>query len=143
MKSKIETAASVTRLDHVAIAVTNLDQYQKVFEDIGVEFSPHRETVESQNVNVAFADVGAFAKIELVTPSNATGPIQRFLEKKGSGIHHLCFSVPDVAATCESLKKKGYQILYSSPRQGAKNCLVNFIHPKSTGGLLIELSSQS
>ncbi|MFA6235872.1 MAG: methylmalonyl-CoA epimerase [Bacteriovorax sp.] len=127
-------------LDHVAIAVSNLDRAQKVYEDLGLTFSTAREVVESQKVTTAFAHIDEHAHIELVCPLNGEGPIQKFIEKNGEGIHHLCFSVPDVKKKCEEMTALGYKLIHEVPFVGANNCLVNFIHPKSTGGVLIEIS---
>jgi methylmalonyl-CoA epimerase len=127
-------------LDHVAIAVKNLDSAQKVYEDLGLSFSKDREIVESQKVTTAFAHIDEHAHIELICPINEEGPVQKFIEKNGEGIHHLCFKVPDVVKKCEEMKSLGYQLIYEKPFNGANNCLVNFIHPKSTGGVLIEIS---
>lgn len=127
-------------LDHVAIAVKNLDSAQKVYEDLGLNFSKDREVVESQKVTTAFAHIDEHAHIELICPINEEGPVQKFIEKNGEGIHHLCFKVPDVVKKCEEMKSLGYQLIYEKPFNGANNCLVNFIHPKSTGGVLIEIS---
>jgi len=127
-------------LDHVAIAVKNLDVSEKVYQDLGLTFQSHRETVESQGVITSFAHVDQNAHIELLQPLNENSPIHKFIEKNGEGIHHLCFKVPDVKAKTEELKKLGYKLIYESPVPGANNCLVNFIHPKSTGGVLMEIS---
>ena len=127
-------------LDHVAIAVSNLDRAQKVYEDLGLSFEGGREVVESQKVTTAFAPIDQNAHLELLCPLNNEGPIQKFIEKKGEGIHHLCFKVPDVVKKCDEMKSAGYQFINEHPIMGANNCLVNFIHPKSTGGVLIELS---
>lgn len=127
-------------LDHVAIAVKDLDRAQKVYEDLGLKFSPDREVVDSQKVTTAFAHIDEHAHIELVCPLNGEGPIQTFIEKKGEGIHHMCFKVPDVEKKCAEMKAQGYFFTHEKPFLGANNCLVNFIHPKSTGGVLIELS---
>jgi methylmalonyl-CoA epimerase len=127
-------------LDHVAIAVKNLDLGQKIYEDLGLTFNPVREVVESQQVTTAFAHVDEHAHIELLCPLNGAGPIQKFIEKNGEGIHHLCFKVPDVTLKTKELKDLGYVLIYPDPISGANNCLVNFIHPKSTGGVLIEIS---
>lgn len=129
-------------LDHVAIAVKDLDKTQKIWEDMGLKFSSEREVVESQGVTTAFAQMDENAHLELLCPFGESGPIHKFLEKKGEGIHHLCFKVPDVEAKCKELKEKGYVLLNESPIDGANNCLVNFIHPKSTGGVLIEVSQK-
>lgn len=127
-------------LDHIAIAVNSLDESQKVYEDMGFSFKPEREVVAEQGVTTAFARVDATANIELLEPYGESGPIHKYLEKKGPGIHHICFRVKDVVAKCEDLKSKGYILLNEEPVKGAHNCLVNFIHPKSTGGVLIEIS---
>jgi methylmalonyl-CoA epimerase len=127
-------------LDHVAIAVSNLDRAQKVYEDLGLTFASQREVVESQKVTTAFASIDEHAHIELVCPINGEGPIGKFIEKNGEGIHHLCFKVPDVEKKCLEMKSLGYQLIYEAPFIGANNCLVNFVHPKSTGGVLIEIS---
>ena len=127
-------------LDHVAIAVKNLDLAQKVYEDLGLSFNSAREVVESQKVTTAFAHIDEHAHIELICPLNGEGPVQKFIEKNGEGIHHLCFKVPDVLKKSEEMKYLGYQLIYAQPIMGANNCLVNFVHPKSTGGVLIEIS---
>ena len=124
-------------LDHIAIAVNNIDESVKIYEDLGLKFSEEREVVKEQAVTTAFAHVDQHAHIELLEPY---GPIHKFLEKKGPGIHHMCFRVKDVVKTCEDLKSKGYKLLNENPVKGANNCLVNFLHPKSTGGVLIEVS---
>lgn len=128
-------------LDHVAIAVSNLDRAQKVWEDLGLTFNPVREEVPSQQVTTAFANVDEHAHIELVCPINGEGPIQKFIEKNGEGIHHMSFKVPDVQKKTEELLGLGYKMIYEKAVPGANNCLVNFIHPKSTGGVLIEIAT--
>jgi methylmalonyl-CoA epimerase len=129
-------------LDHIAIAVNELTSSQKVFEDIGFSFADEREVVESQKVTTAFAQVDDHAHIELLEPTEDAGAIYDYLQKKGQGIHHLCFRVKDVVQKCNELQEKGYRLIYPEPVDGAGNCLVNFIHPKSGGGVLIELSQK-
>ncbi len=128
-------------LDHVAIAVSNLDRAQKIWEDIGLTFNSEREEVPSQQVTTAFAHVDEHAHIELVCPINEQGPIQKFIEKNGEGIHHMSFKVPDVQKKTEELIASGYKMIYEKAVPGANNCLVNFIHPKSTGGVLVEIAT--
>ena len=131
-------------LDHIAIAVEDLDKALKIYEGLGLVFDEERETVESQGVTTAFAPIGGSgARLELLAPWGDEGPIHRFLKKRGAGIHHLCFRVPDVYKATEELKKKGYRLLNDQPVMGAQNCLVNFIHPESTGGVLIEISARA
>ena len=127
-------------LDHIAIAVNEIDTAKKVYEDLGLVFSDKREVVEKQGVTTAFAAIDQNAHIELLEPYGDNGPIHKYLEKKGPGIHHICFKVKDVVKTCRNLKDKGYILLNENPVPGANHCLVNFLHPKSTGGVLIEVS---
>lgn len=129
-------------LDHVAIAVSDLEKSVKIYEDLGLHFAPEREVVESQGVTTAFAAIDENAHIELLCPYGEDGPIHKYIEKKGEGIHHLCFKVPDVEKKAKELRDKGYVLLYDKASMGAGNCLVNFIHPKSTGGVLIEISQK-
>lgn len=129
-------------LDHVAIAVEDLEKAVKTYEAMGVKFQEEREIIESQGVKTAFAQVDENAQLELLGAHGEGGPISKFLEKKGPGIHHLCFKVPDIEAKCKELKEKGFRLLYEEPAIGAHSCKVNFIHPKSTGGVLVEISQK-
>jgi len=129
-------------LDHVAVVVRDLDQAIQIYEDLGLEFSPKREIVKEQAVQTVFASIDQQAHLELLTPFGESGPIHKFLETKGEGIHHLCFLVKDVELKTKELKDKGYVLIHDHPVKGAKNCLVNFIHPKSTKGVLIEISQK-
>lgn len=128
-------------LDHIAIAVEDLDRAEKIYEDLGLTFN-HREDVLDQQVHTSFASIDENAHIELLMPINKAGPIQTYIEKKGPGIHHMCYRVSDIEKKCQELREKGYILLYENPKRGAHNCLVNFIHPKSTGGVLIEVSQK-
>ena len=128
-------------LDHVAIAVNDLDEGEKVYTDLGLRFNK-REIVEDQKVETSFAHIDENAHIELLKPIGTDGPISKYLEKKGPGIHHMCFRVKDVTKKSVELRDLGYTLLYDEPREGANNCLVNFLHPKSTGGVLIEISEK-
>lgn len=129
-------------LDHIAIAVKSISAAKKIYEDLGLVFDPKLEEVAEQKVLTAFAHVDRNAHIELLEPTSEESTIHKFIETKGEGIHHLCFKVPDVKAKTEELTKKGYRFIYPAPRIGAGGCLVNFMHPKSTGGVLIELSQR-
>lgn len=126
-------------LDQIAIAVNNIDQSKSIYEDLGFSFSPHIEEVKSQKVKVAFAQIDTHARLELLEATDDSSPIKKFIEKKGEGIHHICFKVDDVAKKSQELKDKGYKLIYDEPQVGAENALVNFIHPKSANGVLIEL----
>jgi methylmalonyl-CoA/ethylmalonyl-CoA epimerase len=129
-------------LDHIAIAVKNIDQAKKVYEDMGLVFAVGTEEVKEQKVLTAFAHVDINAHIELLQPTSIESTIHKFIESRGEGIHHLCFKVADVKIKTKELSEKGYRFIYSEPKIGAGGCLVNFMHPKSTGGVLIELSQR-
>jgi methylmalonyl-CoA epimerase len=129
-------------LDHIAIAVKNIPAAKKIYEDMGLIFDPKIEEVKDQKVFTAFAQIDKNAHIELLEPTSTESTIHKFIESKGEGIHHLCFKVPDVKVKTEELTSKGYRFIYPEPRIGAGGCLVNFIHPKSTGGVLIEISQR-
>lgn len=129
-------------LDHIAIAVKSIDVSEKFYKDLGLTFAPEREIVEEQKVKTAFANIDVNAHIELLEPTDPESTIQKFIDTKGEGIHHICFKVKDVVAKTNELTAKGYRFIYPAPRLGAGGCLVNFMHPKSTGGVLIELSQR-
>ncbi|MCM2351530.1 MAG: methylmalonyl-CoA epimerase [Bacteriovoracaceae bacterium] len=129
-------------LDHIAIAVKSISTAKKFYQDMGLEFASEIEEVKDQKVFTAFAQIDHNAHIELLEPTSEESTIHKFITSKGEGIHHLCFKVPDVRAKTEELTSKGYKFIYPEPRIGAGGCLVNFMHPKSTGGVLIELSQR-
>lgn len=129
-------------LDHVAIAVKSITATKSIFEDFGLVFSPQIEEVTEQKVLTAFAQIDQNAHIELLEPTSEESTIHKFIQSKGEGIHHLCFKVTDVQAKTTELIQKGYKFIYPEPRVGAGGCLVNFLHPKSTGGVLIEISQR-
>jgi methylmalonyl-CoA/ethylmalonyl-CoA epimerase len=129
-------------LDHIAVAVKSIEEGKKIYEDLGLVFSTEREVVKEQGVTTAFASIDENAHIELLEPFGENGPIHKYIEKKGPGIHHICFRVKDVVKKCNELTDKGYILLNDSPVKGAGGCLVNFLHPKSTGGVLIEVSQK-
>tara|TARA_R110002096_G_scaffold240002_1_gene431763 strand:- start:43 stop:453 length:411 start_codon:yes stop_codon:yes gene_type:complete len=129
----------ITALDHIAIAVPDLEKSIKRFmEDFDLALKGTEE-VTSAKTSTAFFPVPA-TSIELVHPLNGEGPIAGFLEKKGAGLHHLCFRSDDIEADVERLKSKGYQFLSDAPFPGAHNSKVIFIHPRSCDGVLIELN---
>lgn len=129
-------------LDHIAIAVKSISASTKIYQDLGLEFSGEIEEVKEQKVLTAFAQIDQNAHIELLEPTSEDSTIHKFIESKGEGIHHLCFKVPDVKKKTLELTQKGYKFIYPEPKIGAGGCLVNFIHPKSTGGVLIEISQR-
>lgn len=129
----------ITGLDHIAIAVPDLNAaIERFMNDFGLTYKGS-EDVEAAKTSTAFFPVPA-TQIELVHPLNGEGPIAKYLEKKPGGIHHLCFSTDDIEADVARLKAKGYVFLSDEPTMGAHNCKVIFIHPKSCDGVLIELN---
>lgn len=129
-------------LDHVAIATDDLEKSVQFFENLGLSFDDKREIVESQKVKTAFAHIDINAHVELLEPTSSDSTIAKFIEKKGCGIHHLCFRVENVIKKQKELESKGMKFIYESAFEGAANCLVNFIHPKSSNGILIEISQK-
>ncbi|MCH4822436.1 methylmalonyl-CoA epimerase [Gramella lutea] len=129
------------RIEHIGIAVKDLEAANKTYEAVmGVE--PYKmETVESEGVTTSFFKVGE-SKIELLAATNPESPISKFIEKRGEGIHHLAFYVDDIEAEIERLKKEGFRLLNESPKPGADNKLVAFMHPKDANGVLVELCQE-
>ena len=129
----------ITALDHIAIAVPNLEKaIERFMNDFGLSFDG-TEDVASAKTKTAFFSLPA-THIELVHPLNGEGPIAKYLEKRPGGIHHLCFKTDDIDADVARLQEKGYQFLSDGPTPGAHGARVIFIHPKSCDGVLIELS---
>ena len=129
----------ITALDHIAIAVPDLEGAIKRFlEDFGLPFEG-TEDVEAAKTTTAFFPLPE-TSIELVHPLRGEGPIASFLEKRGGGMHHLCFRTDDIHADVARLRDKGYRFLADEPAPGAHGCLTIFIHPKSCDGVLIELN---
>ena len=127
------------RLDHIGIAVKSLDA-AKIYEALGLTIE-HIETVETQGVRTAFLAAGD-AMIELLEPSGPQSAIAKFIEKRGEGIHHLCFRVDDIEAQLARLQQQGYRLINESPVPGAHGCRVAFLHPAAGNGVLIELSEK-
>lgn len=125
-------------LDHVGIAVQSLDESLPTFESITGGKGYGREAVESQGVEIVFVGSGA-GKLELLAPTRPDSPVGKFLAKRGPGTHHLCYRVPDVAAALEEFRRAGYELIDREPRVGGHGHRVAFLHPRSTGGVLIEL----
>ena len=123
-------------IDHLGIAVPALDAAVAFYQTLGLSVA-HRETVATEKVNVAMLPAGD-SRIELLEPSSPDSPISKFLEKRGPGLHHLALQVPDLPAAVERLRAAGARLL-NEPRQGAGGHLYVFVHPASTGGVLLEL----
>lgn len=130
-------------LDHIAIAVPDLDAaIRRWSEDLGLALSGTEEVVSAKTSTAFFpvTDPDNPARIELVAPLDGGGPIASHLDRRGAGLHHLCFRTDDVRRDMERLKAKGYRFTSDAPTPGAHETLVCFLHPKSTGGVLIELA---
>jgi methylmalonyl-CoA/ethylmalonyl-CoA epimerase len=126
------------KIEHIGIAVRELSQSVPLFEKLLNTSCYKTEQVESEQVATAFFKTGD-AKIELLESSHAEGVIARFIEKKGEGLHHIAFEVQDIEAEMKRLAGEGFILLNDTPKPGADNKLVCFLHPKGTNGVLIEL----
>ncbi len=124
--------------EHIGIAVKSLEVSIPLFEKLLNSPCYKTETVETEQVVTAFFKVGE-SKVELIESSSDDGVIRKFIEKKGEGLHHIAFEVDDIHAEMQRLKEAGFQLLQESPRPGADNKLICFLHPRSTNGVLIEL----
>lgn len=127
----------VKKLDHIGIAVHRLDEATRAYEALGLG-TVHVEEVLTEKVRVAMLPLGD-TRIELLEPSSQDSVIARFLEKRGEGIHHLALEVENLEAACEELRAAGLRLVYDTPREGEGGSRINFIHPASTHGVLIEL----
>lgn len=129
------------KIEHIGIAVNDLNVsntlYAKMFA------APHYkiEEVETEGVRTSFFKVGE-NKIELLEATNEDSPIAKFLAKKGEGIHHIAYAVDDIVAEMQRLKEEGFVLLNEKPKKGADNKLVAFLHPKTAGGVLVELCQE-
>ena len=128
----------IVKIDHIAIAVQNLDEALKVYRDaLGLEPAGGEEVPE-QGVRVAFLPVGD-TRLELLEPLSPESPVAKFLEKRGEGIHHICIEVEDLEKTLAELASKGVKLIDEKPRLGAHGRKMAFVHPKSLHGVLLEL----
>ena len=126
------------KIEHIGIAVKNIEESNKLFASLFG--TPHYkvEEVASEGVKTSFFKVGS-NKIELLESTKEDSPIAKFIAKKGEGVHHIAFAVTDILAEVTRLKEEGFTVLNETPKKGADNKLVVFLHPKSTNGVLIEL----
>ncbi len=128
----------VLKIDHLGIAVNNLDEGQKFWTDIMGLALEGSETVEEQKVTTAFLPVGE-SEVELLVSTAPDGPIAKFIERKGEGMQHVAFRVEDIDAALAELKEKGVRLIDEKPRRGAGGARIAFLHPKATNGVLVEL----
>lgn len=127
-----------SHIEHIGIAVKNLDESIKYYEDVLGLKCYNIEDVKDQKVKTAFFKVGD-TKIELLESTDPEGPIGKFIEKKGEGIHHIAFAVDNIEEKLKHAEEKGVRLVDSSPRKGAEGLDIAFLHPKSTFGVLTEL----
>jgi methylmalonyl-CoA/ethylmalonyl-CoA epimerase len=129
------------KIEHLGIAVKNMEDSNALFEKL-LGVAPYKqEEVASEGVNTSFFQNGP-NKIELLASTNPDGPIAKFLEKKGEGIHHVAFEVEDIVSEMARLKSEGFTLLNEKPKKGADNKWVAFIHPKTSNGVLVELCQE-
>lgn len=131
----------VNKIEHIGIAVKNMDDANVLFEKLLGVPSYKEEAVESEGVLTSFFQTGV-NKIELLMATNPESPIAKFLEKKGEGIHHIAFDVDDIYAEIARLKNEGFALINEVPKKGADNKLVVFLHPKNSNGVLVELCQE-
>jgi methylmalonyl-CoA/ethylmalonyl-CoA epimerase len=139
---KYRSSSMIIGLDHIAIAVPDLQKsIHRFCEDFGFSLDGV-EDVKAGQTSTAFFPVDQ-TMIELVHPLDGEGPVQKFLDKRGGGLHHLCFRSDDIHSDMKPLKDKGYEFLFDEPKIGAHGKRVLFIHPKSVDGVLIEISQDA
>ncbi|WP_282160404.1 methylmalonyl-CoA epimerase [Ulvibacterium marinum] len=126
------------KIEHIGIAVKDLDNSNQLFEKLFGKPAYKLEEVASEGVRTSFFESGP-NKIELLEGTNENSPISKFIEKKGEGIHHIAFAVNDIVSEIERLKEEGFMVLNDTPKKGADNKLVAFLHPKTSNGVLVEL----
>jgi methylmalonyl-CoA/ethylmalonyl-CoA epimerase len=130
----------ITRVDHIGIAVKSIAESLKVYEAMGLK-SVGVEEVAEQKVRVAFLPLGE-AEIELLESTSPDGPVAKYIEKNGEGIQHLALRVDNLEAALAEMKAKGVRLIDEKPRYGAGGAKIAFVHPRSTGGVLLELSER-
>ena len=127
-------------LDHIGIAVRSIEA-ARIYSALGLEID-HVEVVETQGVKTAFLSVGD-SNLELLEPTSPATSVGKFIEKRGEGIHHICFRVDNIEAHLERLKSQGFRVINEHPVPGAHGCRVAFLHPAAGNGVLIELSEKT
>lgn len=129
------------KIEHIGIAVKDIETSNALFTKLLGQAHYKTEAVESEGVKTSFFKIGP-NKIELLEATTANSPIAKFIEKKGEGIHHIAFDVEDIYAEVARLKNEGFTVLNDTPKNGADNKLIVFLHPKQTNGVLIELCQE-
>ena len=132
----------VIRINHIGLATASIDEALRVFSDgLGLEVD-HSEEVPGDRVRVSFVPVGE-SRFEFLEPVGDEGPVQKFLDKRGPGIHHICLEVEDLPGMLERLRERNVELIDQEPRPGAHGTMVAFVHPKSANGVLVELVESS
>jgi methylmalonyl-CoA epimerase len=126
------------RIDHIGVAVTDLDEAVDLYTSVYGMPLVHRETMDGQGVEAALLDVGE-SHVELVSPLGAETPVGRFLAKRGAGLHHVAYQVADIEATLRRLQGAGMRLIDQAPREGIRSSRVAFLHPSASGGVLTEI----
>lgn len=129
------------KIEHIGIAVKDIEKSNDLFKALFGKPHYKIEDVESEGVKTSFFKCGP-NKIELLQATNKDSPIAKFIEKKGEGIHHIAFAVADIEKEIKRLTKEGFQMIHKTPKKGADNKLIAFLHPKSTNGVLVELCQE-
>ncbi|HEY9167480.1 MAG TPA: methylmalonyl-CoA epimerase [Candidatus Kryptonia bacterium] len=132
---------SFLRISHIAIAVDDLETAKRAFETLVGNKVEQTEEVPDQKVRVGMIPVGE-SRLELAGPTDPSSTIANFIRKRGEGIHHICFEVADIKSELARLKREGFQLIDERPRLGADGHLIAFVHPRTTGGVLVELSEK-
>lgn len=131
----------MNKIEHLGIAVRDLSESEDLYTKLLGTSSYKREAVESEGVMTSFFKIGD-SKIELLQATKEDSPINKFIEKKGEGVHHIAFEVTDIVAELKRLKEEGFRLIHEVPKKGADNKMIAFLHPKSTNGVLIELCQE-
>jgi len=130
------------KLEHIGIAVRSVDKANAIFSQLLGAEHYKIEVVESEGVRTSFFQLGG-VKLEFLEATSEDSPIAKFIEKRGEGIHHLAFQVPDLSQSIAYCKKKGFELINETPKKGADNKMICFLHPKTTAGILVELCADS
>jgi methylmalonyl-CoA/ethylmalonyl-CoA epimerase len=131
----------VKKIDHIGIAVKNLDETMKFYADaLGLK-TISTEVVEDQKVRIAFIPVGD-SEVELIESTSPDGPVAKFIESRGEGLQHIAFRVENVEEALQELKSKGIRLIDEKPRKGAGGAMIAFVHPKATNGVLVEITQR-
>lgn len=131
----------LNKIEHLGIAVKSIEESAKMYEALLGKPAYKTEVVESEGVSTLFFQVGE-SKIELLEATQPDSPIAKFIEKKGEGIHHIAYDVSNIEDEIARLKQEGFQLIHEVPKDGADNKRIAFMHPKSTGGVLVELCEE-